>query len=198
LRCVWVEKLRWLISEIFTNIRSIDTLLGLKFDNINALKMSEGVLKIDCSKDILKQSEINRVKDIIAANFNCKDIIFTYQEFKIVYPYPVLNSKFNNFITKVIFDNGKFILQFYQKDSGKFYESTIYDYVSVEDFLDHLKSFAVEKLPLLADLYRFNQIVLPFYNFLTQDILYITDQWISFISKKGLSKNFDKLYFSLT
>ncbi len=189
-----VEKLRWLISDIFLILREIDIFTAVKFENVNSIEIKENILKIACFKALFSDREKEELRNILRKNFKVKDIAFIDEAKKLQYPLPVTNSKFNNFITKISIYTDFLKLEFFQKNNNKFYESEFLNYTAPEDLLDKLQDFTDKKLELLERLYRYNQIILPF-DFFKNNIDFITEKWQKYIEQPLVKKFVDKIYF---
>jgi hypothetical protein len=189
-----MEKLRWLISDIFKNIRKLNILLGVKFENINLLKSENKFLYVSYYEDLFKPDEIILLKDILSLHLPVEKVVFLQDKEKILYPYPVLNSKFNNFITRVSIQKRKFFLEFFQKNNKKYYEQTESYFLYFEKIIEHIEEYTLEKVPLLEELYRYNQVILPF-NFFEKHIKFIDEKWQNFLEKNKIAKFVDKIYF---
>ncbi len=186
--------MRWLISDIFKKFRNINLLLAIKFENINSLKLENNCIYISFYKHLFNLNDINEIEKIFKESFKVKNIIFLQDKEKLTYPYPVVNSKFNNFITRIAINN-KIIIEFFQKDNRRYYEKLTYNYSSIDNFLEFLQKFTLNKIELLEKLYRYNQIVLPFKHFNTR-INYIVSNWNDFLLKNNIVKFVDTIYFS--
>ncbi len=191
-----MEKLRWLISDIFEKLRDIDIIIGVKFENINSLKISENILYISFYRGLFGFNEINYIKEILFDNFNITEAKFQQDKEKILYPYPVVNSKFNNFITEISIEQNEYILEFFQKDNKKHYEKCKHAFRNINEFLTYLSNYTLKKVNLLEELYRYNQVILPFELF-EEEIAYITEKWESFRRKENIIKFVDKIYFNV-
>lgn len=194
LQCLWMEKLRWLIGDIFEKLREIDIELAIKFDNINALKIEENILNVKSCNNLFHDSEKEELRKIFIKNLSIRDTNFISENYKILYPYPVQNSKFNNFVTIISIEENNFNLKFFQKDNKKYFESFSLNYTSLDDFMFNLMAFTLGKIELFENLYRYSQIILPF-KFFKSNIKYINDKWKTFLLKEKITKYVDKIYF---
>ena len=194
LQCLWMEKLRWLIGDIFEKLREIDIELAIKFDNINALKIEENILNVKSCNNLFHDSEKEELRKIFIKNLSIRDTNFISENYKILYPYPVQNSKFNNFVTIISIEENNFNLKFFQKDNKKYFESFSLNYTSMDDFMFNLTDFTLGKIELFENLYRYNQIILPF-KFFKSNVKYINDKWKTFLLKEKITKYVDKIYF---
>ncbi len=194
LQCLWMEKLRWLIGDIFEKLREIDIELAIKFDNINALKIEENILNVKSCNNLFHDSEKEELRKIFIKNLSIRDTNFISENYKILYPYPVQNSKFNNFVTIISIEENNLNLKFFQKDNKKYFESFSLNYTSMDDFMFNLTDFTLGKIELFENLYRYNQIILPF-KFFKSNVKYINDKWKTFLLKEKITKYVDKIYF---
>ncbi len=170
--------------------------LAVKFENINCLEILDNKLKIKYFNELFTDIEIKKFKNIFKKNLD-KETIFIKEDKKLSYPYPVLNSKFNNFLTVISENKEKqncFKLEFFQKNNGKYYEKRLISSYDTDDFLNILKNFATEKLVLLEKLYRYHQIILPLEIFQSH-IDFITEIWTTYLYDKHINKFTDKIYF---
>ncbi len=169
-----------LINEIIEYVKNNNLILGLKLENVNSIqKINE--LKIYHHFNLFSEREKLELKKIL----NSKIIFKPDDEFEIL-PFPVRNSKFNNY---VIMFNGEKIL-FYRKDNLKKLEL----YESVESPIIKIKKIALKKLPFLKENYKYLQIVYPWIN--EDEIIKLYKDWNMFIEKEKIKKFVGNIYFS--
>ena len=191
-----MEKLRWLIGDIFTELRKIDIYTAVRFENINSVEISENKLVVKYFNNVLLPKDTQILKKIFKRFIGVKDTVFLPEDRKIKYPFPVLNSKFNNFITKFSHNGNMATIEFFQKNNHNRYEKKDFKYNSLDSFLKFLKFYTLDKVELLENLYRYNQIILPYETF-GNNIPDINKDWGEFLTVNKIGKFVDKIYYYL-
>ncbi len=169
-----------LISEIIKFVKNENFLLGIKLENVNFIERIN-VLKIYYYFKLIKEYE--KIKIIKLLNSEIKFV--DESKFEIL-PFPVRNSKFNNF---VILFNGKKIY-FYRKNNIKKIE--IYEHFKSP--INEIKKITLKKLPFLEENYKYLQIVFPWDSKEKMKKLY--DEWNLFREEKNIKKFVGDIYFS--
>ena len=166
--------------NIFNQIKVNDFLIGIKFENINQLKIDKNLL-IYCNNNLFTEMEKLELKKILK-----KDIKFFEDELFDYLPFPVRNSKFNNF---VLIYNGKNLI-LYQKNKPENLEK----FEISENPLEDIKKISLKMLLFLKENYKYLQIVFIWDKLnIMKDFYY---KWNKFREEKKLKKFIGDIFFS--
>ena len=166
-------------KNIFEYVKAKDLILGLKFENIEGI-MENSDLRIIHHNDLFSRWEKEKLTKI----FN-KNIIFQDTKLKNIYPFPVRNSKYNNFV--LLYNGKKFF--YFRKDMP----SKMEVFYSKGDPIEEIKKVITSKLSELIEQYKYVQIVFPWINNKLMEKYY--NSWQNFLSKNN-KKHIGNIHFS--
>ncbi len=170
-----------IIENPFEKVKNINLILGFKFENIEFFK-DGSFIEIFSYHSLFRNKEKEIIKNIMKKNIFFKNV----EKFSIL-PFPVRNSKFNNF---VIIYNGKKMI-YYQKNKPEKKEVLN---ISKEEPFFILKGIIRKKLEFLIENYKYIQIVFPWIK--EDEMIKYYSLWNNFREKENIKKFVGNIYFS--
>ncbi len=163
-------------KNIFNYVKSKNLILGLKFENIEGLMDKNHNLKIINHYNLFSVEEKEKLKEILNKNISFHEV-----KNKHILPFPVRNSKYNNFV--LLYNGIKFF--YFRKDIP----SKMEIFYSKGDPLNEAKNIIKSKLFELTKQYKYVQILFPWLKNNLMKIYY--NSWQNF-----LNKHIGNIYFS--